>query len=40
MVRLGEAFVIAAIGPEANVDPRGFKRALRAATTRLDEIEL
>ena len=34
-----EVFVVAAIGPEAKVDPRGFKRAVRAATLRLAEIE-
>jgi hypothetical protein len=29
-------FVIAAIGPEAAVDPRGFRRAIIAAEDRLD----
>ncbi len=37
--QIGETFVISAIGPEANVDPRGFKWALRVATARLAEIE-
>lgn len=37
--QVGENFVIAAIGPEANVDPRTFTRAVRAATTRLADIE-
>lgn len=36
--RLGDAFVIAAIGPEANADPRGFKRALASAEERLAQI--
>lgn len=36
--RVGDAFVIAAIGPEASVDPRGFKRAVAAAQERLAEI--
>ena len=35
----GEVFVIAAIGPEAEVDPRGFGRAVAAATDRLLEIQ-
>ena len=34
-----DVFVMAAIGPEANVDPRKFTRAVRVATTRLAEIE-
>jgi hypothetical protein len=37
--RLGDTFVIAAIGPEALVDARGFRRAVAAASTRFDEIE-
>ena len=37
--QVGDAFVIAAIGPEAKVDPRQSTRAVRAATTRLAEIE-
>ena len=37
--RRGDVFVLAAIGPEANVDRRGFDRAVMAALRRLDEIE-
>jgi hypothetical protein len=37
--RVGETFVIAAVGPEVLVDARGFRRAVTAATKRLDEIE-
>ena len=38
--RLGDTFVIAAIGPEALVDARGFRRAVAAASKRFDEIEM
>jgi hypothetical protein len=34
-----DRFVIAAIGPEAMHDPRGFTEACRAATARLQELE-
>ncbi len=37
--RFGEVFVLAAVGPEAEVDPRGFKRAVVAAEERLEEVE-
>ena len=37
--RVGDAFVILAIGPEAVVDRRGFDRAVRVATQRLAEVE-
>jgi hypothetical protein len=37
--RLGDVLVIAAIGPEAEVDKRGFDRAVTAASTRLAELE-
>ncbi|MDQ2882842.1 MAG: helix-turn-helix domain-containing protein [Actinomycetota bacterium] len=37
--RVGEVFVVAAIGPEAQADKRGFGRAVSAAQTRLDLIE-
>jgi hypothetical protein len=37
--RVGEIFVIAAIGPEAQADKRGFGRAIAAAQARLDQIE-
>lgn len=32
-------FVVAAIGPEAEVNPKGFKRAVKVAEQRLDEVE-
>lgn len=38
--RIGEAFVIGAIGPEAAVDRRGFDRAVTLAGARLDEVEV
>jgi hypothetical protein len=34
-----ELFVVAAIAPEAQVDHRGFARAIASATTRLSELE-
>jgi len=34
-----DTFVIAAVGPEALIDARGFRRAVAAATKRLSEIE-
>jgi len=37
--RLGDMFVIAAIGPEAQADKRGFGRAVAAAQARLDVVE-
>lgn len=37
--RRGDTFVVAAIGPEAGVDRRGFDRAVAAALRRLDEID-
>jgi hypothetical protein len=37
--RVGDAFVIAAVGPEARVNVRGFRRAVTAATNRLEPIE-
>jgi hypothetical protein len=37
--RIGDAFVIGAIGPEAAVDPRGFDRAVSAANTRLENYQ-
>lgn len=33
--RVGKSFVIAAIGPEARVDPRRFRRSIWAAAERL-----
>lgn len=37
--RIGEVFVIAAVGPEAQNNQRGFERAARQAIARLAEIE-
>jgi hypothetical protein len=34
--RIGTEIVVGAIGPEAQVDPRGFRRAVSAALGRLD----
>ena len=36
--RVRDSFVIVAIGPEAGVDPRGFKHAVAVAEARLGEI--
>lgn len=35
--RAGEMLVVAAIGPEAQADPRGFRRAVEDALARLTE---
>ena len=37
--RIGDVMVIGAIGPEAIVNPRGFRRAVSAAVERLAAIE-
>ena len=37
--QVGESFVIAAVGPEAQHDPHGFTRACAAAQARLAELE-
>jgi hypothetical protein len=37
--RVAGKFVIAAIAPEAEKDPRGFRRACQRATERLSELE-
>lgn len=37
--RVGGLLVIAAVGPEASIDMRGFRAAARYAEVRLDEIE-
>src|SRR6266508_3226089 len=37
--RIGTVFVVAAVGPEAEVNPKGFKRAVKVAEQRLDEVE-
>lgn len=36
---IGPNFVVGAIGPEANVNQRGFKKAVAAAEQRIDEVE-
>lgn len=36
--RIGDVFVIAAVGPEAQADPRGFERAVTSVLTRLEEV--
>jgi hypothetical protein len=37
--QVGEVFVVAAVGPEAQSDPRGFKRSVRWAIQRLESLE-
>jgi hypothetical protein len=37
--QVGDVFVIAAVGPEAQHDPRGFSRACERALRRLAELE-
>ena len=37
--QIGDVFVIAAVGPEAQVNKHGFKRTIDAAERRLDEIK-
>ncbi|MEH1016143.1 type II toxin-antitoxin system RelE/ParE family toxin [Micromonospora sp. CPCC 206060] len=37
--QIGSALVVGAIGPEAEVDPKGFKRATSIAEQRSDEVE-
>lgn len=37
--QLGQEFVVAAVGPEAQVDPQGFASACRQAEARLAQIE-
>jgi hypothetical protein len=37
--QVGEVFVVAAVGPEAQSDPRGFSRAVRQAQERLAKVE-
>jgi hypothetical protein len=37
--QVGNEFVIATVGPEAQVDPRGFAVACRRAEARLDEMD-
>jgi len=38
--QIGKAMVIGGIGPEANIDRRGFDRAVRRAEQRLDALEV
>jgi hypothetical protein len=38
--QVGDVLVVAAIGPEALVDPKGFQRAIREAERRLAGLEL
>lgn len=38
--RVGDHFLIAAIGPEASVDPLGFRRAVAIALDRLNALGL
>jgi hypothetical protein len=37
--RIGDDLVIGAIGPEAQVDSRGFQAAIAAAERRLNEVQ-
>lgn len=37
--RVGAVIVVAAIAPEAQVDPQGFRRAIRAAEERLANLD-
>ncbi len=37
--QVGQSFIIAAVGPEAQHDPQGFRRACAAAQTRLAGLE-
>jgi hypothetical protein len=37
--RFGDVFVVAAVGSEAEADPRDFKRAVAAAEARMEEVE-
>ncbi len=37
--KVGDAFVVAAIGPEAKKDKRGYERACEAAVDRLSLVE-
>jgi hypothetical protein len=37
--QVGEVFLVAAVGPEAQADPRGFDRTARRALDRLAKVE-
>lgn len=37
--QVGEVLVVAAVGPEAQSDPRGFNRAVRRAQERLAKVK-
>jgi hypothetical protein len=38
--RIGDRFVVAAVGPEATVNPTGFRRAVASALSRLADLVL
>ena len=38
--RVGDVFVVAAVGPEHDHDPKGFKKAVELAAKRLEELEV
>jgi hypothetical protein len=37
--RIGDVFLVGAVGPEAQVDPRKFDKAVRAAEKRINDVE-
>jgi len=37
--RLGVVFLVAAVGSEAEADPRGFRRAVAEAVAKMEEAE-
>jgi hypothetical protein len=37
--RFGDVFVVAAVGSEAEADPRGFRRLVAAAGARMERVE-
>jgi len=37
--QVGKVFVVAAIGPEAQSDPRGFEKAVRRVVARLETVK-
>jgi hypothetical protein len=37
--QVGDMFVVAAVAPEAQSDPRGFGRSVRRAMQRLEKLE-
>ncbi len=36
--RAGDVFVVAAVGPETQANPQGFRRMIKLATQRLEEL--